>query len=612
MNRMGVLALSMALAPCLSCAGLGWFEPPAVREPPPPDAITQALDDALAHAEEPSAGAPPAVVSDALVPPLRLEPAPKSAAQRFDVSVTEMPAREFLLGLVADTDINLALDPGLSGTITLTLKNVTITEVLAALRDVYGYAYEKTGYGWHVHNAGLQSRIFAVDYPMVRRSGQSQTRVSSGQVSERVTGNDSNEIRTESEDVSGSIISTASQSDFWVELEAGLWAILGRNEGRSVVSSPNSGIVVVRAMPAELREVERFLGRAQASLGRQVILEAKILEVTLDDGFQSGINWALLRENGANSGIFAQTGGGTSLLDGLSEIAGNVGDLDPSPGPRLPSGTDTSAFGGVFSTALDLEDFTAFIELLETQGSVRTLSSPRVATVNNQKAVIKVGSDEFFVTDISTTTVTSTTTTTTPDITLTPFFSGIALDVTPQISEARRDHPAHPPLDQQSDRPDQDGQRGRRGPDPAAGALDDPGGRQRGARGERSGDRARGTDAGPAVPSAGGHAMARANSLARRAVPPPARRRAAHRARDPDARGRGRAGHVDAGAAPGGRPHALARRTSVSARVSGACGRVEPLGSARCISSTSDSRSRRSCSRPTRRSRTSTAATARR
>jgi MSHA biogenesis protein MshL len=202
-----------------------------------------------------------------------------------------------------------------------------------------------------------------------------------------------------------------------------------------VVSSPNSGILVVRALPAELREVERFLRRAQASLGRQVVLEAKILEVTLDDGFQSGINWALLRENGNNSGIFAQTGGGTSLLDGLSEIAGNVGDLDPETGPTPPSGTDTSAFGGVFSTALDLEDFTAFIELLETQGSVRTLSSPRVATVNNQKAVIKVGSDEFFVTDISTTTVTSTTTTTTPDITLTPFFSGIALDVTPQISE---------------------------------------------------------------------------------------------------------------------------------------------------------------------------------
>jgi MSHA biogenesis protein MshL len=421
----------MALLPSLSCAGLGWFVPPAVREPAPPDAVEQALDHALENAESSAASAPPAAVRDALLPPPRLEPTPKAAAQRFDVSVTDMPVREFLLGLVADTDLNLALDPGLSGSITLTLKNVTIAEVLSALRDVYGYAYEKTSYGWHVHDAGLQTRIFAIDYPMVRRTGQSQTRVSSGQVSERVTGDDDDtDVLRPSEDVSGSMISTASQSDFWVELEAGLWAILGRSDGRSVVSSPNSGIVVVRGLPAELREVERFLRRAQASLGRQVILEAKILEVTLDDGFQSGINWALL----LNDALIGQTGGGTAIADGVSEIAGNTGVLDPD-NLAFPSNTDTSAFGGVWSAAIDWNDFTAFIELIETQGSVRTLSSPRVVTTNNQKAVIKVGSDEFFVTDISTTTVTSTTTTTTPDITLTPFFSGIALDVTPQISE---------------------------------------------------------------------------------------------------------------------------------------------------------------------------------
>jgi MSHA biogenesis protein MshL len=92
-----------------------------------------------------------------------------------------------------------------------------------------------------------------------------------------------------------------------------------------------------------------------------------------------------------------------------------------------------SGFGGVFSIAVATNTFRAFIELLEAQGTVQVLSSPRVATVNNQKAVIKVGQDEFFVTDISTTTVTGTATTSTPNVTLTPFFSGIALDVTPQI-----------------------------------------------------------------------------------------------------------------------------------------------------------------------------------
>jgi MSHA biogenesis protein MshL len=104
-----------------------------------------------------------------------------------------------------------------------------------------------------------------------------------------------------------------------------------------------------------------------------------------------------------------------------------------SDGAAIASGLTSGAFGGVFSAALNFKNFSALIELLETQGDVQVLSSPRISTVNNQKAVIKVGSDEFFVTDVSSDTVTGTTTTTSPDITLTPFFSGIALDVTPQI-----------------------------------------------------------------------------------------------------------------------------------------------------------------------------------
>ena len=98
-----------------------------------------------------------------------------------------------------------------------------------------------------------------------------------------------------------------------------------------------------------------------------------------------------------------------------------------------PNNGVATDLGGVFSVAVDAGSFTALIELLETQGNVQVLSSPRVSTVNNQKAVIKVGQDEYFVTDVSVTTVTGTATSTTPDVTLTPFFSGIALDVTPQI-----------------------------------------------------------------------------------------------------------------------------------------------------------------------------------
>jgi MSHA biogenesis protein MshL len=193
---------------------------------------------------------------------------------------------------------------------------------------------------------------------------------------------------------------------------------------------------VVRALPAELREVESFLSQVQNSMVRQVIMETKIVEVTLNDQYQAGINWSALATPDGHSITFGQTGGGT-LLEGQgarSDIAGQTGDLNPNGG-TLPNGTLTSAFGGMFTIAAELGDFTAFIELLKTQGDVSVLSSPRVATVNNQKAVIKVGTEEFFVTDVSSTTVTGAgATTSTPNVTLTPFFSGIALDVTPQIS----------------------------------------------------------------------------------------------------------------------------------------------------------------------------------
>jgi len=92
------------------------------------------------------------------------------------------------------------------------------------------------------------------------------------------------------------------------------------------------------------------------------------------------------------------------------------------------------SFGGVFALAVEAADFIGFIELLKSQGEVQVLSSPRVSTVNNQKAVIKVGSDEFFVTGVDSNTTTGTATSQQVNVELTPFFSGVALDVTPQIS----------------------------------------------------------------------------------------------------------------------------------------------------------------------------------
>jgi MSHA biogenesis protein MshL len=428
-------------------------QPQAVRD----DIITDAgtvLSEAATHNEQ--LAEVPENVSSALIPSLSLGASEQTATKvddkRFDISVNGVPADQFFLSLVDGTDYNMVVHPEVVGAITLNLRNVTIPEVMEAVRDVYGYEFVNTAYGFQVLPGRLRARIYQINYLNVERSGSSQTFVSSGSLTQsggnnnnRNNNSDNNNSSDNNADnssgstssMTGTRISTRQpESVFWTELQSSVMAIVGTGEGRSVVVNPQSGVVVVRALPNELREVESFLTATQLVVQRQVILEAKIVEVTLSDGYQAGINWAGLVTHNNKSMTIGNTGGGSVLVNegGVSDISGNTGVLDPSNYSPI-EGTDASAFGGVFTMALNLGDFTSFIELLETQGNVRVLSSPRVATINNQKAVIKVGTDEFFVTEVTNTTVTGTATTVTPSVTLTPFFSGIALDVTPQISQ---------------------------------------------------------------------------------------------------------------------------------------------------------------------------------
>ena len=190
-------------------------------------------------------------------------------------------------------------------------------------------------------------------------------------------------------------------------------------------------MVFARGMPEELRAIGDYLQRIHGAAKRQVVLEAKIIEVTLSDGFQAGVNWAAVQQQ-ADGDVFA----GGNLSGGRAAGRRAAARRRPAAiGPGNPvTAFASETIGAAFALALDIGDFNAFVELLETQGETRVLSSPRVATLNNQKAVIKAGTDEFFVTDVSSNTVTGTAATTSRDVTLTPFFSGIALDVTPQIS----------------------------------------------------------------------------------------------------------------------------------------------------------------------------------
>lgn len=388
---------------------------------------------------------PPEAVNEALLPSYQPSAGAGDAGraeERFDITVNRMDARTFFMSLVQDTPVNLVVHPEVDGQISLNLKSVTVEEVLEVTRDVYGYEYQQNRAGYFIMPARLQSRIFNVSYLNVSRDGESNTRVTSGQLADG-TSNQRGQSRSQSgsardgsphdqqgQAFSSSKIATESKTDFWNDLKTTVQTLIGTGDGRSVVISPQSGLVVVRAMPGELRDVANFLENAQLNLHRQVIIEAKVIEVSLDDQFQAGINWAKVNEDAASSDV--DFGSQFELNDGQSEMVDAAGNFLVS---GLTQTAQQSGFGNIFALGTASDEFAFIVRLLNQQGDVNVLSSPRVSTVNNQKAVIKVGSDEFFVTEVASTTTTGTTTTTTPQIILTPFFSGIALDVTPQIND---------------------------------------------------------------------------------------------------------------------------------------------------------------------------------
>ena len=350
-----------------------------------------------------------------------------NSQSRCDVAVHKMPARSFFLSLISEGGVNVVTHPDITGQITLSLNNVTVVDVLEVVRDIYGYEFQLKNNIYTIYPRALRTESFPINYIDVKRIGVSDTNVSIGDITSQSGGKDGQsggggsgaEISdgsgsgTSSTINPGSRVRTTNITDFWQMIERTVSAIVGNaGEGRNIMVNPQAGLVVVTAMPAELNAVRNFLTKSELIVKRQVILEAKILEVQLKDGFQAGINWSAL------SGQI-QYGKNVTSVD----LSGNILNSIPN-GPEF------------FASIVQITDISEILSLLETQGSVQVLSSPRVSTVNNQKAVIRVGSDEFFVTGISNNTTSSAgATTNSPEVELASFFSGISLDVTPQISE---------------------------------------------------------------------------------------------------------------------------------------------------------------------------------
>lgn len=409
---------------------------------------------------------------------------------------TEIPRAPGAAGAVP-----VAAAGGLTETVTFNLKNVTLFEALDSIREVYGYDYTVEGTRIYVQQPELQTRLYQVDYVIGQRRGVSDLQViggassSSSSSSSGSSGSSSSGSGSSSgtySSVQGSAMSTLVKSDVWGEVEDALRTALGCSipnhsaaattsssstsssgqasrgdlsfrgetstgvrqrgvdgctDGRSMSVSQMSGTVMVRGMPNEHRMIEKLLRSLQLNIQRQVIIEAKIIDVELNSGAQQGINWAnfdhgLHRASmGANPDNITVNQPNSSTGGGTGGIAGSATTLGSALGTALLGNAFgiPTAFTAGLGLAVQFRNFAALINFLETQGEVHVLSSPRISALNNQKAVIKVGTEEPFVASITGGSTTSSgggvVSGVPPTLNYQPFFSGIALDVTPKIDD---------------------------------------------------------------------------------------------------------------------------------------------------------------------------------
>ncbi|HEY4719737.1 MAG TPA: secretin and TonB N-terminal domain-containing protein, partial [Candidatus Methylomirabilis sp.] len=319
-------------------------------------------------------------------------------------SVKGVDVKEVLQGLAQASELNIVFDPDISGPVTVDLKDVMLGDALEMILSPLGLEYRREKNVVRVKKPALETRIFSLDYVNLTRSGSSSMSVSASAAATGgiTTGGTTGTTGATSGGLTGGSVSVDSrqqESDLFKDLANDLKPLLSP-QGRLAVNK-QSGTVAVTDFPANLRQVAAFLERVTGTIQRQVVINAKVVEVTLSDSFLFGIDWT-----------------------GVAEILGSQGTFLQRLSPNT----------GLFQIGVAGSDFSAVLDAISTQGEVNVLSNPKVTALNNQKAVIRVARDDvFFRTQVRIVQDAGQTieriTETIPQV----VSIGVTLDVTPQI-----------------------------------------------------------------------------------------------------------------------------------------------------------------------------------
>jgi MSHA type pilus biogenesis protein MshL len=400
---------------------------------------------------------PPKEKLEELVVPQR-EEAKKVPEKLYSFFARDSNIQDVLLAFSKERELNIVIDPELSGKVTIDLKRVTLKEALDAILTPLGWTYRIDGKLVKILRPQMETRLFTLNYIATKRSGKREIYASTGGglqtgalAGQQTTAGQS--ARTGYTD-----LISVDEMDLWKEVHKGLEAIIFGSveekekeapsetektpwtrvdgKGKKLIINKSTGVIMVTDYPLNLNKIALYLETIEGSSQRQVTIQAKILEVILSDEYKGGINWKTIE--GLPRSI--------NLAWGLTDKAGTTGFPGTTGGYLAGTGTGTTTtaiatpglfkikpYGGILAiggggTEVALSDI---MQAISEQGDLKVLSSPTISTLNNQKAIIRVGNqDVFFITG-----AVATQTTVTQIIQPMTIDVGIILDVTPQIAE---------------------------------------------------------------------------------------------------------------------------------------------------------------------------------
>lgn len=285
---------------------------------------------------------------------------PTVPAQTYSFHAVGIPIADALRLFARDSGLNIILDPGLEGVLTVDFEGVSLDDAMHAILDAHGYSWIRQGDLIRVHR--FQTRTFEIDYPRLTRDAFSIN--VSGQFG--VTGGGE---ETGADDQSNEYeVRQNNPVSFWDEITESLDNLVAE-DGRVNINR-TAGVVTVTTDATRMREVAEYLAAVKAGSLRQVRIEARIVEVELDDRNRLGIDWAA-----PNLAGLGRYDAGAFLLSGGGVIPGE--DLD------ITSGLEITRDGS----------FRAVINALSEQGSINVVSQPKILALNNQTAQIRVATD---------------------------------------------------------------------------------------------------------------------------------------------------------------------------------------------------------------------------